>query len=77
MKSKASQVAQLVLVSLSDPTTFNYAINDSPYSVFSLIYKGLIDENVMTSKLEPGLAESWPISADKKQIIFTLKTGLK
>ncbi|MEH2251733.1 ABC transporter substrate-binding protein [Nostoc sp.] len=77
MKSKASQVAQLVLVSLSDPTTFNFAINDSPYSVFSLIYKGLIDENVITTKLEPGLAESWSISADQKRIIFTLKTGLK
>ncbi|WP_335006710.1 ABC transporter substrate-binding protein [Nostoc sp.] len=77
MKSKASQVAQLVLVSLNDPTTFNYAINDSPYSVFSLIYKGLIDENVITTKLEPALAESWSISADKKRIIFTLKTGLK
>ena len=77
MKSKASQVAQLVLVSLNDPTTFNYAINDSPYSVFSLIYKGLLDENVITTKLEPALAESWSISADQKRIIFTLKTGLK
>lgn len=37
MKSKTSQVAQLVLVSLSDSTTFNYAINDSPYSVLSFI----------------------------------------
>lgn len=77
MKSKASQVAQLVLVSLNDPTTFNFAINDSPYSVFSLIYKGLIDENVITTKLEPALAESWSISADQKRIIFTLKAGLK
>ncbi|MEH2179197.1 ABC transporter substrate-binding protein [Nostoc sp.] len=77
MKSKASQVPQLVLVSLNDPTTFNFAINDSPYSVFSLIYKGLLDENVITTKLEPALAESWSISADQKRIIFTLKTGLK
>ncbi|MEH2406954.1 MAG: ABC transporter substrate-binding protein [Nostoc sp.] len=77
MKSKASQVDQLVLVSLNDPTTFNFAINDSPYSVFSLIYKGLLDENIITTKLEPALAESWSISADQKRIIFTLKTGLK
>ncbi|WP_375469199.1 hypothetical protein [uncultured Nostoc sp.] len=49
MKSKASQVAQLVLVSLNDPTTFNFAISDSSYSVFSLIYKGLLDENVITT----------------------------
>ncbi|OUL36317.1 peptide ABC transporter substrate-binding protein [Nostoc sp. T09] len=73
----AQEVSQLVLVSLSEPATFNYAINDSPYSVFPFIYKGLLDEDGITSKLKPGLAESWSIFPDKKRIIFTLRKGLK
>lgn len=76
-KTKAAQVSQLVLVSLGEPATFNYAINDSPYSVFPFIYRGLVDENPITAKLEPGLAESWSISQDKKNITFTMRKGLK
>ncbi len=72
-----TQVSQLVLVSLGEPATFNYAINDSPYSVFPFIYRGLIDEDGITTKLKPGLAESWSISLDKKRITFTLRKGLK
>ncbi|MBW4636523.1 MAG: ABC transporter substrate-binding protein [Iphinoe sp. HA4291-MV1] len=76
-KTKAAQVSQVVLVSLSDPATFNYATNDSPYSIFPFIYKGLINENAFTNKLEPGLAESWSISRDRQRITFILKPGLK
>ncbi|MBP5975674.1 ABC transporter substrate-binding protein [Brasilonema sp. CT11] len=76
-KTKAAQVSQVVLVSPSDPATFNYAINNSPYNIFPFIYKGLIDENALTHKLEPGLAESWSISSDRLRITFTLKPGLK
>lgn len=77
LKTAAAQTSQLVIVSPSDPATFNYAINDSPFSVFPLIYKGLIDENGLTSELEPGLAESWSISPDQQQIIFTLRPNLQ
>jgi peptide/nickel transport system substrate-binding protein len=76
-QTQASQVSQLVLVSLGEPATFNYPINDSPYSVFPFIYKGLLDENGITSKLQPALAESWSISPDKKRITFTLRKNLK
>jgi peptide/nickel transport system substrate-binding protein len=76
-KTVAAQTSQLVMVSPSDPATFNYAINDSPFSIFPLIYKGLIDENGSTNELESGLAESWSISADYKRIIFLLQPGLK
>ena len=76
-KTKAAQVSQVVLVSLSDPASFNYAINESPYSIFPFIYKGLINENAFTNKLEPGLAESWSISSDRQRITFTLRPGLK
>lgn len=76
-QTKAAQVSQLVLVSLNEPATFNYAINDSPYSVFSFIYKGLVDENPVTAKLEPALAESWSISPDRKRITFSLRKNLR
>lgn len=41
------------------------------------MYEGLINENGLTSKLEPGLAESWEVSKDGKKIVFTLREGLK
>ncbi len=77
LTTQKAQVSQLVLVTPSDPTTFNYAINNSAYSVFPFIYSGLVRENGITGELEPALAESWSISPDKLQIIFTLRQGLK
>jgi peptide/nickel transport system substrate-binding protein len=76
-ESKKAQVSQVVLVSSNDPATFNFAMNDSPYSVFRFIYQGLLSENGVTGKLEPALAESWSITNDSKRIILTLKDGLK
>ncbi|HLO51686.1 MAG TPA: ABC transporter substrate-binding protein [Kamptonema sp.] len=70
-------LARLVIPTPSSPATFNYPLNQSAYSVFSYLYDGLINENGMTSKLEPGLAESWEISKDGKKIVFTLREGLK
>ena len=76
-KAEAAKVPQIVVASLSEPSTFNYALNESFYSVFGFIYDGLISENPFTSKLEPNLAESWEISEDKKRIVVTLREGLK
>ena len=77
LKTNTSQAAQLVLVSPNDPSTFNYALNNSPYSVFGYIYSGLLMTNGITAELEPALAKSWQISADKRRITFTLREGLK
>ena len=76
-KTEAAQVPQMVVAVLSEPSTFNYALNESAYSVFGLIYDGLINENGLTAELEPALAESWEISDDKQRIIVTLRDGLK
>ncbi len=76
-KAKSARTPQLVLVTPSEPATFNYALNNSAYSVFPFIYKGLLKENGITAKLEPALAESWEISPDKRRITFTLREGLK
>ncbi|HEY9832554.1 MAG TPA: ABC transporter substrate-binding protein [Stenomitos sp.] len=75
LKTAAAQVPQIVVAVLSEPSTFNYALNQSAYSVFGFLYDGLINENPLTSKLEPGLAESW--TEDKQRIVVTLREGLK
>lgn len=76
-KTRKAQVSQLVFVSPSGPSTFNYPLNQSLFSVFGYIYDGLITENGLTGKVEPALAESWEISQDKRRIIFTLRDRLK
>ncbi|MGB7439937.1 MAG: ABC transporter substrate-binding protein [Coleofasciculaceae cyanobacterium] len=76
-KTEAAQVSQLVFVNPSDPSTFNAPLNNSAYSVFGFINEGLVSQNGLTTELEPALAESWEISDDKKQIIFTLRKDLK
>lgn len=69
--------SQLIFTTLSNPTTFNPPLNTSAFNVFGFLYDGLINQNGLTAELEPGLAESWEISENKKQIIFTLRKGLK
>ena len=71
------KASQLSLVTPSDPATFNYAMNTSPYSVFPFIYQGLVKENGITNDLEPALAESWTVSEDRLKITFTLRDKLK
>lgn len=76
-RSSATQIPQLVTSILSDPKTFNFALNSESPNVFGLIYEGLITENYDTGEIEPALAESWEISDDKLKIVFTLRDGLK
>ncbi|MBA2750081.1 MAG: ABC transporter substrate-binding protein, partial [Tatlockia sp.] len=76
-KSQAAQVTQLVDTIVGEPKTFNYALSSESPNVFPLIYEGLITENGVTAEIEPALAETWQISDDKKQIVFTLRQGLK
>jgi peptide/nickel transport system substrate-binding protein len=77
MKSAQAQTPRLVLSSLSDPKTFNAALSKEASEVLPLIGEGLITENGKTGKVEPALAESWKISPDGKQVIYTLKQNLK
>lgn len=77
LKAKEAQVPQLVTSILSDPKTFNYALNSETPNIFGLTYEGLTTENPQTGEIEPALAESWQISEDKLKIVFTLKENLK
>jgi len=47
IQTKAAQVSQLVFASLGEPSTFNYPLNQSLYSVLYL-YDGLLTENGLT-----------------------------
>ncbi len=76
-KSAAAQVPQVVTAVLSEPSTFNYALNESAYSVFGFLYDSLINENPLTTKLEPALAETWEVSEDGQRIVITLREGIK
>ncbi|MBX9253726.1 ABC transporter substrate-binding protein [Desmonostoc muscorum CCALA 125] len=76
-KTPAAQVPQIVTAVLSEPSTFNYALNESAYSVFGFLYDSLMNENPITTKLEPGLAESWEVSQDAQRVVITLREGLK
>ncbi|WP_051482584.1 ABC transporter substrate-binding protein [Synechocystis sp. PCC 7509] len=76
-KSQAAQVTQIVARTPGDPQSFNYALNQSSPSVFGFIYEGMTVENGKNGEIEPGIAQSWETSEDGKQIVFTLRPGLK
>ena len=77
LKTEAAQVSQWVTSTIGDPKTFNYALNQEFPHVFLFTAEGLTTLNAITGEIEPALAESWKISDDKKQIVFTLREGLK
>ena len=70
---------ELVDVILSDPKTFNFVISTDETSglVGSMILDGLIRQNPITAEFKPALAESWEISDDNLEIIYTLRPNLK
>ncbi|MEO1184079.1 MAG: ABC transporter substrate-binding protein, partial [Cyanobacteria bacterium J06636_27] len=43
----------------------------------ALCYEGLTDVNVITGDVEPSLAESWEISDNNLQVVFTLRNDAK
>lgn len=77
LRSQAASVPRLVISELSEPKTFNPVTSQETTSVFGLILDSLLSTNGLNGDLEPGLAESWEISPNQKQITFTLREGLK
>ncbi len=77
LKTEAAQVSQLVLHSLSDPKTFNYALKNEFPNIFPFMFEGLTFVNESTQNMEPGLAESWESFDNNQRFIFTLREGLK
>jgi peptide/nickel transport system substrate-binding protein len=77
LKTEAAQISQLVLHSLSDPKTFNYALNQEFPNIFRFTFEGLTTTNDLTGAIEPALAESWESFDNQQRWIFTLRKDLK
>lgn len=76
-KKASTQTPRIVTSTISDPKTFNPITNDVSTIIFGLLYSSLIVEDGETGELEPVLAEDWVVSDDQKEIVFTLREGLK
>jgi peptide/nickel transport system substrate-binding protein len=63
---------------ISDPRTFNpILVTDSTSGgMIGDIFQGLIRIDPLTTLPEPGLAESWEISGDRRRITFHLRRGV-
>ncbi|MFV1956966.1 MAG: peptide-binding protein [bacterium] len=63
----------------SEPATLNPVTATDIYegTVNRFIYESLLERDNKTLELVPLLAESWEVSQDKLQYIFTLREGLK
>lgn len=70
-------VSQIVLTTLQEPKTFNYALNQEFPSIFLFCYRGLTAQVGTTGEIVPDLAESWEISPDQRRVQFTLRQGLR
>lgn len=61
------------------PQSFNYYLDNNVFSaeIFGMMYETLLGMNGLTAEYEPGLAESWTISGDKKTFTFRLDPRAK
>ncbi|MEM6403242.1 MAG: ABC transporter substrate-binding protein [Cyanobacteria bacterium P01_D01_bin.116] len=76
-KTEAAETQHLILSTLSDPKTFNYALSQESPNIFGYTYEGLTTLNPISGEIEPGLAQSWEMSDDGLQFVFTLRENLK
>lgn len=76
-RSEAAEKPALILSTLSDPKTFNYALSQESPNIFPYTFVGLTTQNPITGETEPELAESWTISDDGLRFVFTLRENLK
>ncbi|MEI9864197.1 MAG: ABC transporter substrate-binding protein [Limisphaerales bacterium] len=69
---------RLVMGELGDPKTFNpiTANEMSSRDVYRLLFETLLNFDVPSQEMKPGLAESWTNSPDGKTWTFKLRKGL-
>ncbi|WP_442958228.1 ABC transporter substrate-binding protein [Pinisolibacter sp.] len=75
----AAQAKTLVYCSEGSPENFTPALNTTGTSFDAArpVYNQLVEFERGTTKVVPGLAEKWDISADGKTITFHLRKGVK
>lgn len=76
-RTEAAETQQLILSQLSDPKTFNLALSQESPNIFAYTFQGLTTLNPVSREIEPALAESWEMSDDGLQFVFTLRENLK
>ena len=75
----AAQAKTLVYCSEGSPENFTPAINTTGTSLDAArpVYNNLVQFTPGTTKVEPGLAESWEVTPDGLTITFHLRKGIK
>jgi peptide/nickel transport system substrate-binding protein len=70
---------RLTLVMPSPPRTFNplLALDAASDEVVRLIFGSLVNLDLTTQEVEPGLAESWSVEPDGKTWTFKLRPGVR
>ena len=70
---------KFVVAELGDPKTFNYLIANeaSSMDIGRFMFWGLLNFDVPTQTVKPGLAESWTNSPDGKTWTFKLRKNLR
>jgi peptide/nickel transport system substrate-binding protein len=70
---------RFVVAEIGDPKTFNYimANETSSIDIGRFMFWGLLNFDVPTQEVKPGLAESWTNSADGKTWTFKLRKNLR
>jgi peptide/nickel transport system substrate-binding protein len=70
---------RFVVGEVGDPKTFNYimANESSSMDIGRFMFWGLLNFDVPTQEIKPGLAESWTNSADGKTWTFKLRKNLR
>ena len=79
MLAGAVQAKSLVYCSEGSPENFTPAMNTTGTSLDAArpVYNKLVQFTPGTTQVEPGLAESYEVSADGKTITFNLRKGVK
>jgi len=67
------------VVSSANPRTLNpiVSVEGSSDVVLAPMFDTLVEENYLTGEIEPGLAESWTVSPDRRTWTFTLREGVR
>ena len=70
---------RFVVSEIGDPKTFNYimANESSSIDIGRFMFWGLLNFDVPTQEIKPGLAESWTNSPDGKTWTFKLRKNLR
>lgn len=70
---------KFIVCSLREPKTFNFLISDELSSRYigRLMFWGLLNFDIPTQTVKPGLAESWTNSPDGKTWTFKLRKNLR